>query len=89
MDLGIIIKEFLEEYCIFIGKLIYGNVDAALLWLRLLAKYLVKKCNLKRSEADSFIFFRKYEKGKVEIRDVSPCDYVFMARKPETSKYIK
>ena len=53
VDLGIITKEFLEEYCISLGKFMYENIDAALLWLRLLAKYLVKKCNLKISRADS------------------------------------
>ena len=63
--LGIITKEFMEEYCIFIGKLMYRNVDAELLWLRLLADYLVKKCNLKRSKTHSCILFRKYEKGKL------------------------
>ena len=39
--LGIITKEFLEEYCILLGNLMYGNVDAAILWIRLLANYLV------------------------------------------------
>ena len=53
VDLGIITKYFLEEYCISLGDFMYGNIDAALLWLRLLAKYLVKKCNLKISRADS------------------------------------
>ena len=43
VDLGITTKEFLEEYCILLGKSMYGNVDAVLLWLRLLAKYLIKK----------------------------------------------
>ena len=40
VDLGIITKEFLEEYCILLGNYMYGNVDSALLWLILLAKYL-------------------------------------------------
>ena len=53
VDLGIINEEFLREYCILLGQLIYGNVDAELLWLRLFAKYLVNKCNLKRSKSDS------------------------------------
>ena len=53
VDLGIITKYFLEEYCISLGDFMYGNIDAALLWLRLLDKYLVKKCNLKISRADS------------------------------------
>ena len=58
VDLGIISKEFLGEYCILLGKSMYGNFDAVLLRLRLLADYLVNKCNLKRSKADSCIFFQ-------------------------------
>ena len=39
--LRIISEEFLIEYCILLGNSMYGNVYAALLWLRLLAGYLV------------------------------------------------
>ena len=49
VDLGIIIEEFLKEYCILILKFMYVNVDASLLRLILLAKYLVNEFNLKRS----------------------------------------
>ena len=42
VDLVIISEEFLKEYCILLGKSMYGNVDTEILWLRLLAKYLVK-----------------------------------------------
>ena len=57
VDLVIIIKEFLEEYCILLEKLMGGNVDADLLWLRLLAESLVNELNPKISKADSSIFF--------------------------------
>ena len=53
VELGIIMKVFLEEHCILLGKLMYRNVDAALLWLRLLDKYLIDECKLKRSKVDS------------------------------------
>ena len=53
VDFGIIMKEFLEENCILIGKSMYGNVDADILWLILLGKYLFNECNLKRSNTDS------------------------------------
>ena len=43
VDLGITAKEFLEQYCILLGNSMYGNVDADILWLRLLAKYLIKE----------------------------------------------
>ena len=87
--LGIISKEFLKEYYILLGKLIYGKVDSALLWLRMMEQYLVNECNVKRSKADSCIFFRKYEKRKLELVMPVHVNNVFMAGKPETLKGIK
>ena len=89
VGLGIISKEIMREYCILLGNLVYGNFDAALLWPRHLAEYLVNECKLKRINADSCIFFRKYEKGKLEIVMSVHVDDVFMAGKPETLKVIK
>ena len=89
MDLVTITKVFLGEYFILLGKLMYGNVDAALLWLRLLAKYLVNECNLKKSKAESFISFKKDEKGKLELVMSVHVDGVFVACKPESLKVIK
>ena len=57
LGLVIISEEFLREYCILLGQLMYGNDDAALLYIRMLANYLVNKCKLKRSKADLCIFF--------------------------------
>ena len=62
VDLGIISKEFLEEYCILLEKSMYGNVEAALLWLRLLDKYLVNECNLKSSKVGYYILIKKLTK---------------------------
>ena len=47
VDLGITTKEFMEEYCILIGNSMYGNVDAVILWLIMLAKYLINSFKLK------------------------------------------
>ena len=33
----------------------YGNLDAALLWLTLIAKYLIKECNTTIRKAGSYI----------------------------------
>ena len=52
VDLGIITKEFLEEYFILLENPMYVNLDADLLWLRMIAKYLITVCNLKISKAD-------------------------------------
>ena len=69
-----------------LGKSMYGNIDAKILWLILLAIALVNKCNLKGSNADSCIFFRKDEKGKLELVMPVHVDDIFMAGKPETLK---
>ena len=89
MNLEIISKEFLLEHCILLGKSMYGNVDTALLWIRLLSKYLVNKCKLNRSKVDSCILFQKYEKGNLEIVMSVHVDDIFMAGNPETLKVIK
>ena len=52
VELGITPKEFMEECCILLGKSMYGNMDTALLWLRLIAKYLNNDCNMTISKAD-------------------------------------
>ena len=67
----------------------YGNVDAALLRIRLLAGYLVNKCNLKRIRVDFYIFFRKYDKMKFKLVMSVCVDNLIMVGKPETLQNIK
>ena len=45
----------------------YGNLDAALLWLNILAKYLINKWNMKKIKAGSWIFDNKYDEVKLEL----------------------
>ena len=67
----------------------HGNVDAALLWLILLDKYLVNELNLKRSKANSYILFKEYDKGRLEIVMSVYVDDVFVDGKPEPSNNTK
>ena len=89
VDLGIITKEFLKEHFILLGNLMYGNVNIYLLWLRLLDKYSFNECNLKRSKADSCIFYKKYDNGELELVMSVHVDNVFMEGNPETLDKIK
>ena len=41
VDLTIVKKESLEEYCILLEKSMHGYVEAVLLWLRLIDKCLI------------------------------------------------
>ena len=60
------------------------NVDADLLWLRLLAKYLMNECNMTISKAHSCIFYNNVDDGKLELVISVHVDDVFMAGRPET-----
>ena len=64
----------------------YRNVDTDLLWLRLLAKYLIHEYNLKRSKADSCIFDKKDNKGKLELMIPVHVNNVIISGNPETLK---
>ena len=67
----------------------YGNVDANLLWLSILDKYIIKKFDMTRIHSDSCIFYKKDEKGKLElVMSVHVYD-VFMAVKPYTLEKLK
>ena len=64
----------------------YRHVDTDLLWLRLLAKYLIHEYNLKRSKADSCIFDKKDNKGKLELMIPVHVNNVIISGNPETLK---
>ena len=67
----------------------YGNVDADLLWLRLLARYLINECNLKRRNDDSCIFYKKNDKEKSELVMSVHVDDEFIYGKLDTLKNTK
>ena len=62
----------------------YRNLGAALLWLIPLAKYVIDEYNLKRSKADSCIFYKKDDNGKLELMISVHVERHFMARNLET-----
>ena len=54
--MGIIAEEFLKEYLILLVNSMYSNLYAALLWLRLLAKCLIKGFYMTRIQAEIAIY---------------------------------
>ena len=66
-----------------------GNVDAALLWLRLLDKYSTKECDMTKIQSEFCIFYRKYDGVKLDIVMSVYIDDVFMSGIPETPEKIK
>ena len=45
----------------------YGNVDAALLWIRTLTGFLIEKCGMKQSITDPSIYYMKDTEGQLKI----------------------
>ena len=67
----------------------HGNVDTALLQLRLLSKYLIKEYGMRRRQEDSYIFYNKYDGGKLELMMSVHVDNVVMLVRPEILESIK
>ena len=63
-------------------------MNAYLLWLRLMDKYLINKYNMKITKAYSFIFYNKDDDGKLELVMSVHVDYFFMAGRPDTLEKI-
>ena len=89
VDRGITTKEFLEEYCILLGNLMYGNMNADLLWLRILAKYIINECNPKIRKTNSFIFYKKDDIGRLELVMSVHVNDVFIAGNRGSLEKIK
>ena len=84
VNLGITTKEFPDEYCILLGKSMYVNVDAALLWLRLLYKYLTKEFYTTRIQAEYCIFYTQYDSSELGLVISVHVEDVFMVGSKET-----
>ena len=57
---GLPTKEQLEKKCILLLNSMYGNVDAALRWIRLKTIFLTSdKVGMKQSKTDPCVFFEK------------------------------
>ena len=67
----------------------YGNVNAYILWLILVSKYLNNEYNLKIFKAYSCIFNKKYDYGKLELMISFHVDGVFMVGKQDKLEKIK
>ena len=87
--LGTITEEFLEEYFILLVNSMYRNVGASLLWLRLLSKYLIQECDTTRIQSDYFIFYKKYDSGKLELVVFIYVDGALMEERRDILENIK
>ena len=67
----------------------YGTTYEDLLWLRLLAKYLIQEINMPISKSYYWIFYKKDQDGKLELGIPIHIDDVFMSGIPETLEKIK
>ena len=67
----------------------YGNVYVDLLWLIMLAKYLIKERNMTRSKQILAFYKKKDDDGKLELVMSVYLDDSFMEGRPYTIEKIK
>jgi hypothetical protein len=63
LDLGFVSQEDIENNCIQLLKLMYGNVDAAIQFFKTYQKHL-PKMGMKQSLADPCVFYKKDKTGQ-------------------------
>ena len=64
-DMGLIDEETKAKQCIMLENLMYGTVEAAILWMKEITKHLISK-GMKQSRSDPCVFFvRDKSKGLV------------------------
>ena len=61
-ELGFMTQEQEDTTCAMLNKAMYGQVDAALLWLRTYGDYLCSSCGMEQSKVDPCIFYKKDKK---------------------------
>jgi len=68
VELGFLMKEQLEKKCILLLNSMYGNVDAALRWIRLKMKFLTSdKVGMEQNQTDRCVFYEKEDGGKPKL----------------------
>ena len=90
VELGFMTQEEADSTCAMLNMAMYGQVDAALLWLRTFGSYLEEKCDMKQSKADPCIFYRKdKETGELMLILSVHVDDVIVAGKSEYVEELK
>ena len=65
VEIGFVDEQTVQEYCILLVNSMYGTVDAAILWMKDIGKYL-KKIGMTESKADPCIFYL-HQEGKLVL----------------------
>jgi hypothetical protein len=67
LELGFVLQKDIEENCIQLLKLMYGNVDAAIQFFRTYQKHLMEQMHMKQSLADPGVFYKKDDSGQTTL----------------------
>ena len=90
VDLGFMTQDEADSTCAMLNMAMYGQVDAALLWLRTFGSYLEDECNMNQSKTDPCIFYMKDEKtGELKLILSVHVDDVIVAGMSEYVEELK
>ena len=89
VELGFLTPEERDSTCVRLERSMYGNVDAALRWLREFKEFLVKECNFTACVANPCILYYQ-ENGKLLIvMSIHVDDSMVAGRKEDLKKFYK
>ena len=83
VELGFLTPEERDSTCVRLERSMYGNVDAALHWLREFKKFLVNDCGFVECVVDPFILFFEENKKLLIVISIHVDDSMVAGRKDD------
>lgn len=89
VELGFITREEAEKYCCELSLAMYGNVDAAIRWMKTYARYLIDTMKMKQSQTDPCVFYKHDAQGELVLVLAVVVDDTLIAGKKEEVEWAK
>ena len=89
VELGFLTEEERDSTCIRLERSMYGNVDAALRWLREFKEFLVKDCNFTACVADPCILYYREGEKLLIVMSIHVDDSMVAGMKEDLNKFYE
>ena len=89
VELGFLTPEERDSTCVKLRRSMYGNVDAALRWLREFKKFLVEDCGFMACVADPCILYYKENEKIIIVMSVHVDDSMVAGKKDDLVKFYE
>ena len=89
VELGFLSPEERDSTCVRLERSMYGNVDAALRWLREFKTFLVKECGFVACVADPCILYYQEDGKLLIVMSIHVDDSMVAGRKEDLTKFYE